>query len=402
MSKFFSYTLYILLIIGSCIGLVFTLIYAKNEIKQDDKNETPIEIKDYEIVNYAIDTEIEGDPQLFFGLEREKVTSIFFGKEIPTKTNLSTKLDISVNQKNTVHFYYSIEKIDEVDRYKTYIIGEKIYAPTNSRYFFSTLSNLTTIENLDLLNTSNVVDMSYMFRLCQLVSEVNMSNFDTSNVINMQGIFDQANLSSFDITKLNTSKVTNMKDMFKGTSIKNLNLSNFNTDLVTDMTAMFSGCTELVTLDLSKFNTSNVTSMESMFNMCYSLNKLDLSKFDTKNVVNMRRMFRNVTAIDTLVLTSFNTSKVENMELMFTDTILINLDISSFNLSNVSNTNDMFLDSNIQNINLINFDLDSAKKILDLLEAKAILITVKSEYITELEGLYPEFSFNYEFIQITF
>ena len=47
-----------------------------------------------------------------------------------------------------------------------------------------------------------------------------------------------------------------------------LNLSNFNTAKVTDMQHMFHLCSDLVLLDLSSFNTANVVNMYQMFCLC--------------------------------------------------------------------------------------------------------------------------------------
>ena len=50
-----------------------------------------------------------------------------------------------------------------------------------------------------------------------------------------------------------------MNGMFKNCEkIKNLNLSNFNTKNVINMDDMFSGCSSLLSLDLSNFNTEKV------------------------------------------------------------------------------------------------------------------------------------------------
>ena len=57
--------------------------------------------------------------------------------------------------------------------------------------------------------------------------------------------------------------------MFYGcASLTNINLSNFNTQNVTNMDNMFSGCNSLKSLDLSNFNTQNVTNMSDMFSYC--------------------------------------------------------------------------------------------------------------------------------------
>jgi len=50
--------------------------------------------------------------------------------------------------------------------------------------------------------------------------------------------------------------------------LKELNLSNFNTQNVINMKSMFYGCSSLKELNLSNFNTINVTDMESMFKGC--------------------------------------------------------------------------------------------------------------------------------------
>ena len=54
-------------------------------------------------------------------------------------------------------------------------------------------------------------------------------------------------------------------------SLTSLNLFNFNTNNVTNMDSMFNICSSLTSLNLSNFNTNNVTKMEYMFNGCSSL-----------------------------------------------------------------------------------------------------------------------------------
>ena len=63
------------------------------------------------------------------------------------------------------------------------------------------------------------------------------------------------------------------KDMFFDCGeLRSLDLSNFNTSSVTNMEKMFYGCDELNSLDLSHFNISSVTNMEKMFGNCWKLN----------------------------------------------------------------------------------------------------------------------------------
>ena len=75
-------------------------------------------------------------------------------------------------------------------------------------------------------------------------------------------------------------------------SLKKLNLSNFNTDNVINMSRMFFGCSALRELDISNFNTHKIVNMNNMFSHCYSLNNSDLSNFKIENIDDINNMFK--------------------------------------------------------------------------------------------------------------
>ena len=139
-------------------------------------------------------------------------------------------------------------------------------------------------------------------------------------------------LTSLDLSNFDTTKVTDMNKMFYGCNLlTSLDLSNFNTKDVTDMSYMFWGCNSLTSLDLSNFKTKNVTDMSYMFCCCYSLTSLDLSNFKTKNVTNMRRMFASCESLTNLDLSNFNTINVTDMNEMFSGCrSLISLNLTNF------------------------------------------------------------------------
>ena len=107
--------------------------------------------------------------------------------------------------------------------------------------------------------------------------------------------------------------------MFYGCyALKSLDLTNFNTENVTDMNCMFFDCNALKSLDLTKFNTANVTDMESMFQLCKALESLDLTNFNTANVTGMRLMFYGCSALTTIYASdNFKTEKVGISDNMF-------------------------------------------------------------------------------------
>lgn len=176
----------------------------------------------------------------------------------------------------------------------------KIHTNADSRYMFSDptykskFSELTSIENLPLLDTTNVTDMSGMFYSCSKLTSIDLSHLDTTNVTSMSSMFQHcSDLTSLDLSLFDTSNVTNMAGMFESCSgLTSLDLSSFDTSNVTDMGYMFENCSGLTSLDLSLFDTSNVTYMSFMFYSCRALNTVYASdKWNTDKVINSGNMF---------------------------------------------------------------------------------------------------------------
>ena len=163
------------------------------------------------------------------------------------------------------------------------------------------------------------MDSSKMFYDVRSLTSLNLPNFNTSKVTNMQYMFsDMTKLTTLDLSNFDTSKVTDMKYMFNEMySLTSLNLSSFNTSNVTDMRCMFAHMFRLTSLNLSSFDTSNVTDMGAMFYDMPSLTSLNLSSFDTSNVTNMGWMFAFNGLEKIYVNNDFNTSKLTSFSNMF-------------------------------------------------------------------------------------
>ena len=157
--------------------------------------------------------------------------------------------------------------------------------------------NNSTVINLDLsgLDTSQVINMSYMFAHCSGLTSLNVSRFQTDNVTNMRYMFSECiGLTSLDISQFQTENVTDMSYMFASCiGLTSLDISQFQTQSVTDMYCMFASCIGLTSLDVSQFQTENVTNMNAMFNGCSELMSLDMSQFQTENVTQRDAVFGN-------------------------------------------------------------------------------------------------------------
>ena len=104
-----------------------------------------------------------------------------------------------------------------------------------------------TINFVELFWDDNINNCEYMFSKCSNITEIDLSSFKTSQVIDMDYMFSDCS------------------------SLTSLNLSNVDTSKVKFMKGMFYDCSSLTSLDLSIFNTSIVESMDSMFYMCENL-----------------------------------------------------------------------------------------------------------------------------------
>lgn len=116
-----------------------------------------------------------------------------------------------------------------------------VAAPRSCSELFEDWEALRTVTGAELLDTSGVTDMRWMFLGCR-------------------------SLQTLDVDSWDTGKVTNMRAMFYGcSSLQKLNVSSWDTGKVTNMCAMFADCKSLQKLDVSKWNTEKVTNMREMF-----------------------------------------------------------------------------------------------------------------------------------------
>ena len=74
--------------------------------------------------------------------------------------------------------------------------------------------------------------------------------------------------------------------MFDGCeSLSSIDMSNFDTKNVKNMEKLFNSCYSLKSIDLSNFNTQNVTNMIYMFYDCKNLTYVDISHFTNTSLV---------------------------------------------------------------------------------------------------------------------
>lgn len=206
------------------------------------------------------------------------------------KTDADT--DFFLNEGSDVPGWYPAKSAD----IKTVVFKRNFRdaRPTTCLLWFGSCTNLTSIEGLENLNTSDVTRMDHMFYKCEKLRALDLSGF-------------------------NTEKVEDMSDMFSNCkNLETLNLSSFKTNNLTNMSEMFLECNKIAQLDLSGFNTSGVKTLDLVFKNCYVLEALDLSSFDTKWVTDMSSLFEYCQSLKTIYVSDrFSTFKVKYSTNMF-------------------------------------------------------------------------------------
>ena len=268
--------------------------------------------------------------------------------------------------------------------------------PTLCYKWFDNCSNLTSINNIEYLNTANVTDMNDMFNNCSGLISLDLSSFNTANVEYMSYMFNGCSgLTTIYVSDdFTTNKVSESNDMFsscsnlKGATSYNpgktgIDMANFDgyftpkiitpyvkwDEITKELTfkvantkeegsgvydlneganapewvgEVYSDCEKVVFTP--SFKQAKPTSCCQWFLGFSKLTTIEgIENLNTEEVTDMSEMFNSCSGLKNLDLSSFNTAKVTNMGYMFGGCYdLISLDLSSFNTAKVTDMTWMF------------------------------------------------------------
>jgi surface protein len=212
---------------------------------------------------------------------------------------------------------------------------------------FRNCISLTTINNMDLWDTSSVTNMSQMFSNASLFNQP-IGAWDTSSVTDMSGMFSGAISFNQSIGSWDTSSVINMSGMFSNASLFNQPIGLWDVSNVTDMSSMFSTATSF-NQSIDDWDISSVTSMGSMFSTATSFNQ-PINTWVTSSVMDMGYMFNNATSFNQSIV-DWDTSSVINMDNMFQSATAFNQLIGSWDVSNVSFMGNMLDNCGLDQLN---------------------------------------------------
>ena len=148
----------------------------------------------------------------------------------------------------------------------------------NLNYVFHACSKLTEVD-LSQWDTSSVTNMVMLFSGLSQLKELDISNLDTSNVTRMDNLFSSVGRSNSEpihiigLEDLNVSKVESMNNLFRTVNVKELNLSKWDVSNVQSMAEMFR-YSNVEFIDITNWDTSKVTSFQNMFDRCDNLREV--------------------------------------------------------------------------------------------------------------------------------
>ena len=205
---------------------------------------------------------------------------------------------VTENMADLLSFAYSLVSVDELTNWNTSNV-------TSLRRLFIHNHDLASVEGVKNWDVRKVVDMGQVFNSCYSLEEVDLSNWETNSVENMQ--------TTFGMWELNGNPYYNSK-------LKRIIISN-------------------------KFNTSKVIQMYGLF--ANNLNIEDysfLKLIDTSKTTNIGQMFQLTNFKDLKYIKDWDVSKVETMNGLFNSNEYVESlsGLENWDVSSVTNYNQLF------------------------------------------------------------
>ena len=239
---------------------------------------------------------------------------------------------------------------------------------TDFGYMFSGDKVMSTLHLTDNFVTEKAKDISGIFNDCEKLSNINVSNWNVSNVTSTEKAFaNNFLLKSLDLSNWDMSNCENSQMMFySDTALTSIgNTSNWNVSKITTTHSMFEGCSKLQSLNTSKWVFSNLTNADSMFSNCQVLTKLDTSNWRMGKVIYFGFLFNNCYALTSLNVSKWDTSNANNFNAMFNECVnLTNIDVSNWKTSNVTQAVNTFLDcKKLTQVAVQNWDMSNVSQL---------------------------------------
>ena len=242
----------------------------------------------------------------------------WYQSTIPKEWILKIKICLEVPSLEWDEQWYSEEISAHCARFgsELFLIGQSI--PVVPGMFQGFLS-LKEIDGLELLDSSQSSDLSYVFAGCISLKQVDLSSWDTSMAETMEALFDGCtHLETASMDNWSLSRCCTLSAMFRECNrLQRLDVSHWDVSQVQDFSDAFSCCSALKRLDISHWNTSNARTMQGMFNRCSSLIELNVSRWNTAELINLSQLFHHCGSLTHLDLAGWSFEHAADVSNMF-------------------------------------------------------------------------------------
>ena len=225
---------------------------------------------------------------------------------------------------------------------------------TNPTYTFNITSDTTITANYEELlfylhpNGVTILCPNASVGAIGTVDGVQYTKVDRNTLIAMRNAGENLALVC-------TSGITDLSNMFRkmgeAANSAGSGIGNWDTSSVTTIAKIFSN--GWFNQDISNWDVSNVTNMLNAFNGANKFDQ-DLSGWDTSSVVNMSTTFRRAARFKSDI-SGWNTSSVTDMRNFLKETEDFDHDLSGWTVNNVTQCEGFYLDSNMPEDKIPNF-----------------------------------------------
>ena len=303
----------------------------------------------------------------------DKIKAIFMAGSLPDDFIPSDANTVSTpDSRNPIYIFFE----NDTGIMYFYTKGDTIYMNPDSSLLFANNTALTDISGIAGWDSSNVINMYGLFKNARSLADgLSLRNWDTSNVQDMRYMFSGCiSVLFIDVSNWDTGKVLTMAGMFQvgddwegnGQLIEIIGLGDLDVSNVMDMTSMFYGAGQMTTYDIGRWNVSKVESMNHMFCDNFKLRSLDLSNWDVSSLKTIYNMFNDNNNLKSIGdVSRWDTANLidagcwlNNANSFVGDNYGV-LDLSGWNTENLKSAGEMFFNTRIHTIDLSGWSFDS-------------------------------------------
>ena len=254
-------------------------------------------------------------------------------KEKEQNEDETTKDDDKIEKSNTNTIYnnFILAKYYIEEGKNTNLLDLSLIGLNYEDYTIEYSINENKLRYLDSISNSKIIGEETG------ILKVNIKFKD--NLKSMFGMFKGCeNLIDIDLTNINTSKLENINSMFERcNNLENVNFFNKQLYNIKETDNLFNGCENLVQIEnLDKINMSRVRKANNMFKNCKSIRNINLSSIYIDKAENAKDIFYGCDKLEKIDISNFeeisqdlfgNLSDVSNIKIKVKKNVVIEMDI---------------------------------------------------------------------------